>query len=342
MRFDKGYISPYMVTDTDRMEAVLEDPYILIANSKIANIKDLLPILEKVMQSGKPLAIIAEDIEGEALSTLVVNRVKNGLKVAAIKSPGFGEENRKDMVEDIAILTGGNFISEDLGYKLSNVVLSDLGQCDKVIINKDSTTIIGGSGNKEKIEKRMVQIRKQIESNKSEFKGKMLEERLAKLSGGVAVIYIGAASEVEMREKKDRVDDALHATKAAVEEGIVAGGGIAYIRATSSLDGLKGDNEDQTVGINIIRKAIEEPLRQIVSNCGDEVSFVINKVKEGKGDFGYNARTEKFEHLIKAGVIDPTKVSRVALQNAASAASMILTTECALIHINDEKKSNDN
>jgi len=337
MQFDRGYLSPYFVTDTDKMTVEMDSPYILIYDKKISSMKELLPILEKAVQTSKPLLIISEDLDGEALATLVVNKVRAGLKVAAVKAPAFGDR-RKAMLEDIAILTGGKFISEELGMKLDTAELSDLGRCERVIIDKDNTTIINGMGSKESIQARVTQIKSQIESVTSDYDREKLQERLAKLAGGVAVIYIGAATEIEMKEKKDRVDDALHATRAAVEEGIIAGGGVAYIRATQKLEGLKGLNEDETTGISIIRRAIEEPLRQIVNNCGDDASVVVNKVREGVADFGYNARTETYEPLITAGVIDPTKVSRVALQNAASAASMILTTECALI--NEKEESN--
>jgi chaperonin GroEL len=336
MQFDRGYLSPYFVTDTDNMLVEMDNPYILIYDKKISSMKDLLPILEKAISTSRPLLIISEDLESEALATLVVNRVRAGLKVASVKAPGFGDR-RKSMLEDIAVLTGGTFISEDMGMKLEATELSDLGTCERIVIDKDNTTIINGSGNKSEIQSRVSQIRSQIESSTSEYDKEKLQERLAKLAGGVAVIYIGAATEIEMKEKKDRVDDALHATRAAVEEGIIAGGGVAYIRAISDLLDLKGLNDDETTGISIIRKSIEEPLRQIVNNCGGDASVVINKVKEGSGDFGYNARTEVYENLIVAGVIDPTKVARVALQNAASAASMILTTECALINEKEEE-----
>jgi chaperonin GroEL len=329
MQFDRGYLSPYFVTNTEKMQAELSNPFILIYDKKISNMKEILPILEATVQTGKPLLIISEDIEGEALATLVVNRLRGSLKVAAVKAPGFGDR-RKEMLQDIAILTGGTVISEEQGYKLEDTTLDMLGTAEKVTIDKDNTTIVNGSGSKDAITGRISQIKAQIESTTSDYDREKLQERLAKLSGGVAVLYIGAASEVEMKEKKDRVDDALHATRAAVEEGIVAGGGVAYVRAIDSLEGLKGANEDETTGIQIIRKALEEPLRQIVTNAGGEGSVVIQKVKEGKGDFGYNARTEVFENLIAAGVIDPTKVGRVALENAASVASMLLTTDCVL------------
>lgn len=338
MQFDRGYLSPYFVTNTEKMEAELDNPYILIYDKKISSMKELLPILEQSVQSGRPLLIIAEEVEGEALATLVVNKIRGSLKIAAVKAPGFGDR-RKAMLEDIAILTGGTLISEERGYKLENADLSFLGQAEKVSIDKDNTTIINGAGKKEDITARVNQIKAQIESTTSDYDREKLQERLAKLSGGVAVLYIGAATEVEMKEKKDRVDDALHATRAAVEEGIVAGGGTAYIRAISALDGLKGANEDENTGIAIIKRAIEEPLRQIVHNAGGEGSVVVQKVKEGKGDFGYNARTDVFEKLIGAGVIDPTKVGRVALENAASVASMMLTTECAIVEEKEDKPS---
>ncbi|MFD2148142.1 chaperonin GroEL [Mucilaginibacter antarcticus] len=329
MQFDRGYLSAYFVTNTDKMEAELENPYILIYDKKISSMKELLPILEKQVQTGKPLLIIAEDLDGEALSTLVVNKIRGSLKVAAVKAPGFGDR-RKAILEDIAILTGGTVISEERGYKLENAELEHLGIAEKVIIDKDNTTIINGSGSTDAIQARVNEIRTQMDATTSDYDKEKLQERLAKLSGGVAVLYIGAASEVEMKEKKDRVDDALHATRAAVEEGIVAGGGVAFIRAVAALADLKGENEDENTGIQIIRRAIEEPLRQICENAGIEGSIIVQKVKEGTGDFGYNARTDKFENLIAAGVIDPTKVSRVALENAASIASMLLTTECVL------------
>ena len=329
MQFDRGYLSPYFVTNSDKMEAELENPYILIYDKKISNMKELLPILEKQVQTGKPLLIIAEDLDGEALATLVVNKIRGSLKVAAVKAPGFGDR-RKAMLEDIAILTGGTVISEERGYKLENAELSYLGQAEKVVVDKDNTTVINGAGNADDIQARVAQIRSQIETTTSDYDREKLQERLAKLSGGVAVLYVGATTEVEMKEKKDRVDDALHATRAAVEEGIVAGGGVAFIRSTEALAGLKGANEDETIGIDIIRRAIEEPLRQICENAGIEGAVIVQKVKEGTADFGYNARTDVYENLIGAGVIDPTKVSRVALENAASVASMLLTTECVL------------
>ena len=335
MQFDRGYLSPYFVTDTEKMTVEMDNPYILIYDKKISSMKELLPILEKAVQTSKPLLIISEDLDGEALATLVVNKVRAGLKVAAVKAPAFGDR-RKSILQDIAALTGGKFISEEIGMKLDTTDLSDLGRCERVVIDKDNTTIINGMGQKESIKERVGLIKSQIESSTSDYDREKLQERLAKLAGGVAVIYIGAATEVEMKEKKDRVDDALHATRAAVEEGIIAGGGVAYIRATQKLEGLKGSNEDETTGISIIRRAIEEPLRQIVNNCGGDASVVVNKVREGVDDYGYNARTETYEPLITAGVIDLTKVSRVALQNAASAASMILTTECALVNEKEE------
>lgn len=336
MQFDRGYLSPYFVTNAEKMEAELDSPFILITDKKVGNMKELLPVLEPVAQSGKPLLIIAEDVEGEALATLVVNKLRGTLKIAAVKAPGFGDR-RKAMLEDIAILTGGTVISEERGFKIENTDISMLGRAEKVSIDKDNTTIINGAGKKEDISARVGQIKAQIDTTTSEYDKEKLQERLAKLAGGVAVLYIGAATEVEMKEKKDRVDDALHATRAAVEEGIVAGGGVAYIRAIEALDTLKGANEDENTGIAIIKRAVEEPLRQIVANAGGEGSVVVNKVREGKADFGYNARTEQYENLIAAGVIDPTKVSRVALQNAASAASMILTTECTLIEEKEDK-----
>ncbi|HEX8376769.1 MAG TPA: chaperonin GroEL [Pedobacter sp.] len=337
MQFDRGYLSPYFVTNADKMEVELENPYILIYDKKISSMKELLPILEKQVQTGKPLLIIAEDLDGEALATLVVNKIRGSLKVAAVKAPGFGDR-RKAMLEDIAILTGGTVISEESGYKLENADLSFLGQAEKITVDKDNTTIINGAGDPENIKARVSVIKTQIESTTSDYDKEKLQERLAKLSGGVAVLYIGSASEVEMKEKKDRVDDALHATRAAVEEGIVAGGGVAFIRAVSALTNLKGANEDENTGIQIIRRAIEEPLRQICENAGIEGSIVVQKVKEGTADFGYNARTDVYENLIGAGVIDPTKVTRVALENAASIAAMLLTTECVLADDPEEDK----
>ena len=336
MQFDRGYQSPYFVTNTEKMEAELESAYILVYDKKVSNMKDLLPILEKVVQTGKPLVIISEEVEGEALATLVVNKIRGSLKIAAVKAPGFGDR-RKEMLQDIAILTGGTVISEEQGRKLDDVTMEDLGRADSISIDKDNTTIVGGAGNKEAITGRINQIKAQIENTTSDYDREKLQERLANLAGGVAVLYIGAASEVEMKEKKDRVDDALHATRAAVEEGIVPGGGIAYIRAIEALDKIKGENEDENTGIQIVKRALEEPLRQIIANAGGEGSIIVQKVKEGKDDFGYNARTEQYENLIKSGVIDPTKVSRVALENAASVASMILTTECALVDIKEKE-----
>jgi chaperonin GroEL len=329
MQFDRGYISPYFVTNSEKMEAELQTPYILIYDKKISAMKDILHILEKVAQSGRPLLIIAEDLEGEALATLVVNKLRGTIKVAAVKAPGFGDR-RKEMLQDIAILTKGIVISEEQGYKLEGADLSYLGSAASVTIDKDNTTIVGGKGKKEDITARVNQIKAQIETTTSDYDKEKLQERLAKLSGGVAVLYIGAATEMEMKEKKDRVDDALHATRAAVEEGIVPGGGIAYIRAIESLEKLKGLNEDETTGIAIVKRALEEPIRQIVINSGVEGSIVVQKVKEGKADFGYNARTDQYENLLKAGVIDPTKVTRIALENAASIAGMLLTTECVV------------
>lgn len=337
MQFDRGYLSPYFVTNTEKMEADFESAYILIYDKKISSMKDLLPILEKVVQTGKPLIIIAEDIDGEALATLVVNRIRGALKIAAVKAPGFGDR-RKEMLQDIAILTGGTVISEEQGRKLDDAIMEDLGRAEKITINKDNTTIVNGAGDSAAIAARVSQIKVQIENTTSDYDREKLQERLAKLSGGVAVLYIGAATEVEMKEKKDRVDDALHATRAAVEEGIVPGGGVSLIRAIAGLENLKGENEDENTGIQIIRRALEEPLRQIIANAGGEGSIVVQKVMEGKDDFGYNARTEKYEYLIAAGVIDPKKVSRVALENAASIASMILTTECVLSEIKEDEK----
>ncbi|GIV27269.1 MAG: 60 kDa chaperonin [Bacteroidia bacterium] len=336
MQFDRGYISPYFITDPDKMEAVLENPLILIYDKKISNMKELLPILEKAVQTGKPILIIAEDVDGEALATLVVNKLRGTLKIAAVKAPGFGDR-RKAMLEDIAILTGGRVISEEMGMKLELADLSYLGKAEKVTIDKDNTTIVGGAGKKADITARINQIKAQIETTTSDYDKEKLQERLAKLAGGVAVLYVGAATEVEMKEKKDRVDDALAATRAAVEEGIVPGGGVAYIRAASALEKLKGDTEDETTGIQIVKRALEEPLRQICYNAGLDGSIIVQKVKEGKDDFGFNARTEKFENLFDAGVIDPTKVARVALENAASVAGMLLTTECVLAEKKEEK-----
>jgi chaperonin GroEL len=335
MQFDRGYLSPYFVTNAEKMEAELESGYILIYDKKISNMKDLLPVLEKTAQTGKPLLIIAEDVDGEALATLVVNKMRGALKVAAVKAPGFGDR-RKAMLEDIATLTGGTVISEERGFKLENATLEDLGTAEKITLDKDNTTIINGAGSKKDIKARVNQIKAQIESTTSDYDKEKLQERLAKLAGGVAVIYVGATTEIEMKEKKDRVDDALHATRAAVEEGIVPGGGVAYIRAAEGLEKVKGENEDEVTGIAIVRRAIEEPIRQIVANAGGEGAVIVQKIREGKKDFGYNARTEKFEDLLKAGVIDPTKVARVALENAASIAGMLLTTECVITDAEEE------
>jgi chaperonin GroEL len=335
MQFDRGYISPYFVTDAEKMEAVYENPYILLHDKKISVMKDLLPILEKIAQSGRPLLIVAEDVETEALATLVVNKLRGGLKVVAVKAPGFGDR-RKEMLEDIAILTGGTVVSEEKGYKLEDTTLDNLGEAEKVTIDKDNTTIVSGKGSKDDIKGRINQIRAQIETTTSDYDKEKLQERLAKLAGGVAVIYVGAASEVEMKEKKDRFDDALNATRAAIEEGIVPGGGVAYLRAISSLEKLKGENEDEETGIAIITRALEEPMRQIVENAGLEGSVIVQKVKDGKADFGYNARTDKYENLFKAGVIDPMKVTRIALENAASIAGMLLTTECVIADHKDD------
>ncbi|MDL2278372.1 chaperonin GroEL [Parabacteroides sp. OttesenSCG-928-G07] len=329
MQFDRGYISAYFVTDTEKMEAQLENPYILIYDKKISVLKELLPILEQTVQTGRPMLIIAEDIDSEALATLVVNRLRGSLKICAVKAPGFGER-RKAMLEDIAILTGGTVISEEAGMKLEGATVEMLGNAEKVVVNKDNTTIIDGAGEKAAIEARIGHIKVQMETTTSVYDKEKLQERLAKLAGGVAVLYVGAASEVEMKEKKDRVEDALSATRAAIEEGTVPGGGVAYIRAIEALEGMKGENEDETTGIEIIKRAIEEPLRQIVANAGKEGAVVVQKVKEGKGDFGYNARTDVYENLCKTGVIDPAKVTRVALENAASIAGMFLTTECVI------------
>jgi len=337
MQFDRGYISPYFITDTEKMEAVYEKPFILIYDKKISVMKDFLPILEKTVQTGRPLLIIAEDVDGEALATLVVNKIRGSLKIVAVKAPGFGDR-RKEMLEDIAVLTGGTVISEEKGYKLEDADLSYLGQAEKVSVDKDNTTIVSGSGAKENIVARISMIKAQIETTTSDYDREKLQERLAKLAGGVAVIYVGAASEVEMKEKKDRFDDALHATRAAIDEGIIPGGGVAYIRAISMLDNFKGENEDEDTGIAIVKRALEEPLRQIVTNAGLEGSVIVQKVREGKGDFGFNARTEVYENLFQAGVIDPAKVARVALENAASIAGMLLTTECVLADIKEEKE----
>ena len=336
MQFDRGYLSSYFVTDTEKMNCVMENPLILIHDKKISNLKDLLPILEPAVQSGRPLLIIAEDVDSEALTTLVVNRLRSGLKICAVKAPGFGDR-RKEMLEDIAVLTGGFVISEERGVKLEQATMDMLGTAEKITITKDNTTIVNGKGAKDKIADRVAQIKAQIKTTTSDYDKEKLQERLAKLSGGVAVIKVGAPSETEMKEKKDRVDDALCATRAAIEEGIVAGGGVAYIRAISALDKLKGENADETTGIQIIRRAIEEPLRQIVFNAGKEGSVVVQKVMEGKGDFGYNARFDRYEDLVKAGVVDPAKVTRVALENAASIAGMFLTTECVIVEKKEDK-----
>jgi chaperonin GroEL len=332
MQFDRGYLSPYFVTNTEKMEADLDSPYILICDKKISNMKELLPVLEQTAQTGKPLVIVAEDVEGEALATLVVNKIRGSLKVAAVKAPGFGDR-RKAMLQDIAILTGGQVISEEQGRKLEDATLESLGTCEKITIDKENTVIVNGAGNSDDIKGRINQIKAEIENSTSDYDKEKLQERLAKLSGGVAVLYIGAASEVEMKEKKDRVDDALHATRAAVEEGIVAGGGVAYIRSLTALDSVETNNDDEATGVAIVHKAIQEPLRQIVTNAGGEGSVVIQKVLEGSDDFGYNARTEQYENMIAAGVIDPTKVSRIALENAASVGSMLLTTDCLIVDI---------
>ena len=330
MQFDRGYLSGYFVTDTDKMEAVMENPYILIYDKKISNLKDFLPILQPAAESGRPLLVIAEDVDSEALTTLVVNRLRGGLKICAVKAPGFGDR-RKAMLEDIAVLTGGLVISEEKGLKLEQATLEMMGTCDKVVVSKDNTTIVNGAGEKQNIADRVAQIKNEIANTTSSYDKEKLQERLAKLSGGVAVLYVGANSEVEMKEKKDRVDDALCATRAALEEGVVAGGSTTYIRALDALKGLKGDNADEQTGINIVERAIEEPLRQIVINAGGEGAVVVQKVREGKGDYGYNARTDTFEDMRKAGIIDPAKVARVALENAASIAGMFLTTECLIV-----------
>jgi len=335
MQFDRGYISPYFVTDTEKMECVMDNPYILIYDKKVSNLKDILPILESTAQSGRPLLIIAEDVDQEALATLVVNRLRGSLKICAVKAPGFGDR-RKEMLEDIAILTGGTVISEEKGMQLATATMQDLGTAVKVTINKENTTIVNGNGSQDAIAKRVAQIKAQIETTTSDYDREKLQERLAKLAGGVAVLHIGAPSEVEMKEKKDRVDDALSATRAAIAEGIVPGGGVAYIRALSSLENLKGDNEDEQTGIAIVQRAIEEPLRQIARNAGVEGAVVVQKVREGKGDYGYNARTGNYENLLAAGVIDPAKVTRVALENAASIAGMFLTTECVIADIKED------
>ena len=336
MQFDRGYLSAYFVTNTEKMECEMEKPYILIYDKKISNLKDFLPILEPAVQTGRPLLVIAEDVDSEALTTLVVNRLRSQLKICAVKAPGFGDR-RKEMLEDIAILTGGVVISEEKGLKLEQATLEMLGTADKVTVTKDYTTVVNGAGNKDSIKERCEQIKAQIVATKSDYDREKLQERLAKLSGGVAVLYVGAASEVEMKEKKDRVDDALRATRAAIEEGIIPGGGVAYIRAIDSLEGMKGDNADETTGIGIIKRAIEEPLREIVANAGKEGAVVVQKVREGKGDFGYNARTDVYENLHAAGVVDPAKVARVALENAASIAGMFLTTECVIVEKKEDK-----
>jgi chaperonin GroEL len=335
MQFDRGYLSPYFVTNPEKMNVELENPYILLYDKKVSSLKELLPVLEPVAQSGKPLLIIAEDVDGEALSTLVVNKLRGALKIAAVKAPGFGDR-RKAMLEDIAILTGGTVIAEESGYTLENATLEMLGTAEKVTIDKDNTTIVNGAGKADLIKNRVNQIKGQMETTTSDYDKEKLQERLAKLAGGVAVLYVGAASEVEMKEKKDRVDDALHATRAAVEEGIVAGGGVALLRAKSSLVSIKADNADEATGIQIVSRAVESPLRTIVENAGLEGSVVVAKVSEGKGDFGYNAKTDEYVDMLKAGIIDPKKVTRVALENAASVAGMILTTECALVEIKEE------
>ena len=335
MQFDRGYISPYFVTNAEKMECEMDSPYILIFDKKISNLKDMLPILEATAQSGRPLLIVAEDVDQEALATLVVNRLRGSLKICAVKAPGFGDR-RKEMLEDIAVLTGGVVISEEKGMKLESATLDYLGRAEKVTVNKENTTIVNGAGNKDSIAARVAQIKAQIEQTTSDYDREKLQERLAKLAGGVAVLHIGAPSEVEMKEKKDRVDDALSATRAAIAEGIVPGGGVAYIRCVELLEGLKGDNEDETTGILIVKRAIEEPLRQIVANAGVEGAVVVQKVKEGKADFGYNARTDSYENLLAAGVIDPAKVTRVALENAASIAGMFLTTECVIAEKKEE------
>lgn len=336
MQFDRGYLSPYFVTDTEKMQTSFDNAFMLIYDKKISSMKELLPILEKVVQTGRPMLIISEDIEGEALATLVVNKLRGSLRVAAVKAPGFGDR-RKEMLEDIAVLTGGIVISEEKGYKLEDADLTYLGQAEKVTVDKENTTIVKGMGSKENIDARVAQIKAQMEATTSDYDREKLQERLAKLAGGVAVIKVGAASEVEMKEKKDRFDDALHATRAAVEEGIVPGGGVAYIRAIEAIAGLKGDNEDEKTGIDIIRRAIEEPMRMIVENAGLEGSVIVQKVKEGKADYGFNARTEVYENLLETGVIDPTKVTRVALENAASIAGMLLTTETVIVEIKEDK-----
>ena len=332
MQFDRGYISPYFMTNGDKMEAVLDNPYVLVTDRKISTMKDLLPVLEPIAREGKSLLIIAEDVDGEALTTLVVNKLRGTLKIAAVKAPGFGDR-RKEMLQDIAVLTGGMVVSEERGFSLENTTPAMLGKAEKVVVTKDNTTVVNGAGSAEAIQERADLIRKQIETTTSDYDREKLQERLGKLAGGVAVLYVGAATEVEMKEKKDRVEDALSATRAAVEEGIVPGGGVAYIRASEAIRNLKGVNEDETTGIHIVARAIEEPLRQIAANAGVEGSVIINKIREGKGDFGYNARTDEYVNMFEAGVIDPTKVSRVALENAASVAGMFLTTECAIVDL---------
>jgi chaperonin GroEL len=338
MEFDRGYLSPYFVTNTEKMETELDNPYILIYDKKISSMKELLPLLESVSQTGKPLLIIAEDVDGEALATLVVNKIRGALRVAAVKAPGFGDR-RKAMLEDIAVLTGGTAISEERGYKLENATLDYLGTAEKVHMDKENTIIVNGSGKKEDIQARVNQLKVQIENTTSDYDKEKLQERLAKLSGGVAILYIGAATEVEMKEKKDRVDDALHATRAAVQEGIVPGGGVALIRTMDALEGVQVDNEDQATGVAIVRSSLEAPLRTIVANAGGEASIVLQRVKEGKEDFGYNAGTNTYENLYKAGVIDPTKVTRLALENAASIASLLLTTECVVAEEPEDEKA---
>lgn len=335
MQFDRGYLSPYFVTNSEKMQVELDNPYILIYDKKISNMKDMLPVLEKTTQTGRPILIIAEDVDGEALATLVVNKIRGSLKIAAVKAPGFGDR-RKAMLEDIAILTGGTVVSEERGFKLENTSLEMLGETDKVVIDKDNTTVVNGKGDKKAIDLRVNQIKSQMETTSSDYDKEKLQERLAKLAGGVAVLYVGAPSEVEMKEKKDRVDDALNATRAAVEEGIVPGGGVALVRAARALDSIEFENEDEKTGIQIITKAIEAPIRQIVANAGGEGAVVVSKIQEGKADFGYNAKTDTFEPMLEAGIIDPTKVTRVALENAASVSGMLLTTECVLAEISEE------
>ncbi len=338
MQFDRGYISPYFITNSEKMEADLENPHILITDKKVSTMKDMMPVLEPAAQSGRPLLIIAEDVEGEALATLVVNKLRGSLKIAAVKAPGFGDR-RKAMLEDIAILTGGTVISEEKGLTLEGATLEMCGSAEKVTIDKDNTTVVNGAGDKKNIDARVAQIRNEIENTTSDYDKEKLQERLAKLAGGVAVLYIGAASEMEMKEKKDRVEDALSSTRAAVEEGIIPGGGVAFIRAISDLEDFTGDNDDETTGVTIVKRAIEEPLRQIAENAGIDGSIVVQRVKEGKGDFGYNARTEKYENLYNSGVIDPTKVTRIALENASSIAGMLLTTECVIVEEDDDEPS---